>query len=118
MGDRCVAIIDGDPAVRDSLATLMELNGHEVATFPTGRAFLRAANGQAIDCIICEAELPDTSGVDLYRTVATAMPDARFALLVSRQEERTVSAAKRAGIRNIFCKPLVHRKLVRFVSGG
>jgi two-component system response regulator FixJ len=118
MGDRCVAVIDGDPAVRDSLATLMELNGHEVATYSTARAFLRAVDGKPVDCIICEAELPDSSGVDLYRTVAQILPDTRFALLVSSQEARTASTAKRAGIRDIFSKPLVHRKLVRFVSGS
>lgn len=118
MGEQCVAVIDGDPAVRDSLATLMELNGHDVTTYSTGRAFLRSVDEKTIDCIICEADLPDTSGVDLYRTVAQTLPDTRFALLVSSQEERTVSTAKRAGIRNIFCKPLVHRKLLRFVAGS
>jgi two-component system response regulator FixJ len=118
MGDRCVAVVDGDPAVRDSLATLMELNGHEVATYSTARAFLRAMDGKHIDCIICEADLPDSTGVELYRSVAETLPHIRFALLVSRQEAPTVSKAKRAGIHNIFSKPLVHRKLLRFVAGG
>lgn len=118
MGERRVAVVDGDPAVRDSLATLIELNGHRVATYSTGRAFLRDMDGKTVDCIICEADLPDTSGVDLYRTLSAAHPGTRFALLVSRQQNGTVSSAKRAGIRDIFSKPLVHRQLLRFVSGN
>jgi len=118
MGDRRVAVIDGDPAVRDSLATLMEINGYQVVTYSTGRAFLRDQAGQSADCIICEADLPDTTGMEVYRALSATHPNTRFALLVSRQQSGTISSARKLGIQDIFSKPLVHRRLVRFVGAS
>jgi len=126
-----VIVIDGDPAVRDSLATLMELNGHEVVTYASGQAFLRDADGsdsgddsasentehqKDVDCVICEAELPDISGVDLYLALHAHHPKTRFALLTSRKDRGTLTRARELGIHDVFSKPLVHRKLVRFVN--
>jgi len=126
-----VIVIDGDPAVRDSLATLMELNGHEVVTYASGQAFLRDADGgnpgedsnsestedqKDVDCVICEAELPDISGVDLYLALHAHHPKTRFALLTSRKDRGTLARAQELGIHDVFSKPLVHRKLVRFVN--
>jgi FixJ family two-component response regulator len=36
-----VHVVDGDPAVRDSLTTLLDLNGFRVETYATGAAFLK-----------------------------------------------------------------------------
>ncbi len=127
MEESRVIVIDGDPAVRDSLATLMELNGHAVVTYATGSEFLRDADGnddtvepaehsKNIDCVICEAELPDISGVDLYRAFHAHHPETRFALLTSRKDSGTITRARDLGILDVFSKPLVHRKLVRFVG--
>lgn len=130
MEEARVIVIDGDPAVRDSLATLMELNGHAVVTYASGRAFLRDTDGsdggekssresteqqKNLDCVICEAELPDISGVDLYLAFHAHYPETRFALLISRKDSGTLTRARELGIQDIFSKPLVHRKLVRFV---
>ena len=127
MEESRVIVIDGDPAVRDSLATLMELNGHAVLTYASGRAFLRDADSddsileltehpKKIDCVICEAELPDISGVDLYLAFHPHHPETRFALLTSRKDSGALARARDLGIQDVFSKPLVHRKLVRFVG--
>jgi FixJ family two-component response regulator len=113
-----VCVVDGDAAVRDSLATLMALNGHEVSTYATGGDFLAALNGRAIDCVVCEAELPDSSGVELYQALKRKYPSARFALLVSRNDRATTASARSSGVDAVFHKPLVHRNLNRFVAFG
>ena len=109
-----VCVIDGDAAVRDSLATLMTLNGHEVCAFETGAAFITALDA---DCVICEAELPDISGLELFQAFRQRCPDIRFALLMSRKDPHAISAARRSGVNAVFQKPLVHRTLRAFVTG-
>jgi FixJ family two-component response regulator len=113
-----VCVVDGDAAVRDSLATLMALNGHDVSTYATGREFLEALDGHRVDFVVCEAELPDTSGVELFRAFKMRHPSARFALLVSRNDPAMTAAAKRSGVDAVFHKPLVHRSLKTFVAAG
>jgi FixJ family two-component response regulator len=111
-----VCVIDGDPAVRDSLATLMSLNGHEVVTFATGQEFLDTLNGRLIDCVVCEAELPDTSGIELFRKFKPENPLTRFALLMSRTDPTAAAQARSSGVDAVFHKPLVHRRLTSFVK--
>lgn len=112
-----VCVIDGDPAVRDSLATLMHLSGLDVSTFSTGNAFLRAMDPDELQCVVCEAELPDTTGLAVYAALGEQNVAVPFALLVSHTNPATLAAANEAGIRNVFHKPLVHRRLIAFVSG-
>jgi FixJ family two-component response regulator len=117
MGSDSVFIIDGDPAVRDSLSTLLDLNGYEVETFSTGGAFLtRLRSGVRMECVVCEADLPDTSGIDVYKKIQQASPGTPFALLVSRRNPSIIQSARDAGIEQVFPKPLVHRHLIEFIS--
>ncbi len=114
-----VYLVDGDPAVRDSLTTLMDLNGFEVHAFSTGGAFLRFLPGSAgVQCVICEAELPDTTGIEIYRALPRAAGSVPFALLVSQRDPSTLRSARAAGIERIFQKPLVHRHILSFVGSS
>tara|TARA_Y100001933_G_scaffold68228_1_gene68730 strand:- start:3501 stop:3860 length:360 start_codon:yes stop_codon:yes gene_type:complete len=117
-----VFVVDGDAAVRDSLVTLLALNGHEVAGFATGGECLAAmdagGNGSAedVDCVVCEAELPDISGLELFRAFRAKHPETRFALLTSRNDQGAAAAARVCGIEAVFQKPLVSRRLRAFVQ--
>lgn len=111
-------MIDGDPAVGDSLVTLLTLNGHEALSFASGAAFLAFVGSPeqpAVDCVICEAELPDTTGLELYRKLRETWPEVCFALLTSRNDRGTAAEARRHGIDAVFPKPLVHGRLRDFV---
>lgn len=111
-----VCVIDGDVAVRDSLATLIRLSGHEVQTFATGSAFLHAQT--SFGCVVCEASLPDTTGVEVFKALIGADICVPFALLLSRHDPAVLGAAQRAGIRYVFPKPIVHRRLIAFVTNA
>ncbi len=89
-----------------------------MCTFSTGAAFLHGLEADSLKCVVCEAELPDMTGVSVYQALERRNVNAPFALLVSRNDQSTVTAAHRAGIRNIFYKPLVHRQLIAFVAGS
>jgi FixJ family two-component response regulator len=112
-----VSIVDGDPAVRDSLSTLLDLNGYHVKTFSTGAAFLKQlTEGDEVQCVVCEIDLPDTSGIRIFEKVQALQRAIPFALLVSRRNPSIVKSAHKAGIRQVFLKPLVHRHLIEFIS--
>ncbi|MEM8767056.1 MAG: response regulator [Pseudomonadota bacterium] len=115
-----VHVVDGDPAVRDSLTTLLDLNGYSVAAYATAAAYLEADN-QTLPAgqerwIVCEAELPDGSGIDLFGKVQAANRDAAFILLVSRRDPAVMAMARAAGIDRIYSKPLVHRRLIEAIG--
>jgi FixJ family two-component response regulator len=118
MAEAPVYLVDADPAVRDSLSTLMDLNGFEVRSFSTGGAFLRSLDDVLIRCVICEAQLPDTTGVQIFESLQRIEREVPFALLVSQRDSSTIRIARAAGITRIFQKPLVHRHLLSFVHAS
>ena len=112
-----VFVVDGDPAVRDSLSTLLDLNGYRVETCSTGAAFLRQLkSGAHIQCVVCEADLPDTNGIEIFKKFSAQSEHTPFALLVSRRNPSIIKSARNAGIEQVFLKPLVHRHLIEFIS--
>lgn len=113
-----VCVIDGDPAVSDSLVTLLTLNGHEALSFASGAEFMAYVLGPEhphVRGVICEAELPDTTGLELFHALREVHPDACFALLTSRNDQGAAAEARRHGIDAVFPKPLVHGPLRDFV---
>jgi len=117
MDNLMVYLVDGDPAVRDSVTTLMYLNGFEVKAYATGAAFLEELPDQdEVECVVCEAELPDTTGITIYEALIDRNPEIRFALLLSGHNPLRAKAARDAGISQVFSKPLVNRHLLTFVN--
>lgn len=115
-----VHVVDGDPAVRDSLTTLLDLNGFKVESYATGAAFLKQVlakrTATCTEWVVCEADLPDGSGIDLFRKIRAENEATPFILLVSRRNPSIVETAKNAGIEQIYQKPLVHRNLLAYIE--
>ena len=95
----------------------MHISGHDVSTFSTGSAFLHELDPALLNCVVCEAELPDTTGLAVYEALSNKHLNVPFALLISHTDPTTLAAARRMGIQHVFYKPLVHRRLIAFVSG-
>lgn len=114
-----VCVVDGDPAIRDSLAYLCQSNGHVAQGFSTASALLRQVDALFAKCVICEAQLPDVSGVQLYLQLKERGIDVPFALLVSRALSVEMAAANRAGIDFVLHKPLTqYAGLTRFLAAA
>ncbi len=60
-----IFIVDDDPAVRDALRLVFELEGYKVAAFPDGVAFLTAAKVRTPSCVILDVHMPGRSGLDV-----------------------------------------------------
>ena len=101
-----VCVVDGDPAVRDGLTYLCQSNGHSAAGFATRFAFLKALDDLVAKCVICEAQLPDGSGLSLYQELRRRGNNVPFALLLSRPGEGEILQAQRLGIQFVWKKPL------------
>lgn len=64
-----IHIVDDDPAIRDALTVVLELEGYDVASFETGEAFLDyvGAGGAPGDCVILDVHMPGQSGIEILR---------------------------------------------------
>jgi two-component system nitrogen regulation response regulator GlnG len=60
-------VIDDEPSVRYSFRRVLEVDGVEVLTAATGAEGVEAARRDAPDVVVLDLQLPDGSGLDVFR---------------------------------------------------
>jgi two-component system response regulator FixJ len=67
--ENTIYIVDDDPAVRDALAVVFELEGFAVESYESGDAFLEAALARQPACVILDVHMPGRSGLDVLKAL-------------------------------------------------
>ncbi|MBV5266766.1 response regulator transcription factor [Pinisolibacter aquiterrae] len=67
--DQTIYIVDDEPAVRDALAVVFEMEGFTVVGFETGDAFLEAAKNHQPACVFLDVHMPGRSGLDILKAL-------------------------------------------------
>lgn len=62
-----IFVMDDDPSMRQSLASVLEQEGYEVICFADGAALLSSAKDRIPACIFLEVGLPGKSGIDILK---------------------------------------------------
>ncbi|HET9596936.1 MAG TPA: ATP-binding protein [Anaeromyxobacteraceae bacterium] len=71
-GALSVLVVDDNEDAAATLADLLALMGHRVATAGTGRAAIDAVARSRPDVLVCDIGLPDLSGLEVIRTIRAA----------------------------------------------
>lgn len=64
-----ILVCEDDPAVAGLVVLTLELDGHEVEHFPSGRTAVQRLQGPIADLLILDIMLPDIDGLELLRSV-------------------------------------------------
>ncbi len=104
-------IVDDDPAVRLSLATMLQQEGHQVVTAGGGEtalAIFEAAlsQGQPFDAVLTDLGMPRMNGVGVLRLVKKRSPSTPVIVMTGWGEE-----VKPQGADAIIFKPIRRRSL-------
>jgi two-component system, LuxR family, response regulator FixJ len=65
-----VFIVDDEPEVRKSLATIVKLMGLEAQCFDSASAFLAAYDPARAGCLLVDLKMPEVSGIELLERLA------------------------------------------------
>ena len=71
--DNEIFVVDDDPAVRDALRVVFELEGYRVSAFPDGLSFLAAARNRMPGCVLLDVHMPGRSGLDILNELGRAI---------------------------------------------
>ena len=69
---RIVYIVDDDPAVRQAVSFVARALGVEVRAFARAEDFLAACDETTTGCLVLDVRMPETSGIELQRTLNAA----------------------------------------------
>ncbi len=74
-GQRTVLLVDDDPAVADTLASMLAREGLTVQRVATGEDALAAVARDTFDAVFLDVRLPDISGQEVYARLLAEHPD-------------------------------------------
>src|SRR5512140_1969311 len=70
-----ILIIDDEAAIRESLQTLLEMEGFQVDTAGEGEEGLAQIAARPFDLVLLDFALPDRNGLDILRDIRERDPD-------------------------------------------
>jgi len=101
-----VAVVDDDPAVRNSLKFSLEIEGLTVRAFAAGGELIEILGDEPICCYVIEYRLQDMTGIELADRLRESGERAPIVMLASHP---TRMMKRQAAQRNI---PIVEKPLI------
>src|SRR5437016_383219 len=111
-GDPRILIIDDEDAIRESLDTLLTLEGFSVSTAFDGPSGMELLSRNEYDLLLLDLALPGQSGIDLLPRIVEMQPNLPVIMITAYGTVGNVVDAIRAGAENFVQKPWDNEKLL------
>ncbi|MHC2465211.1 response regulator FixJ [Bradyrhizobium embrapense] len=111
-----ILVIDDDPAMRDSLAFLLDVNGFAVTTYETATDFLDQFKSSEVDCIVSDIRMPGMSGLELIRKLKADAVACPIILMTGHGDVALAVEAMKAGAVDFIEKPFEDEALLRAIG--
>jgi DNA-binding NtrC family response regulator len=107
-----ILIIDDEAEIRESLQTLLEFEGYDVESAPTGESGLARIAERQFDLILLDLALPDRNGMDLLADIRVHDPLLSVIMITAYGTVENAVTAMQAGAVNFVQKPWDNEKLL------
>lgn len=111
-----VHIVDDDPAVRESLALLLDVRGFETRAWPDAAGFLAEGDLAAPGCIVLDLRMPGMSGAELQAELVRRGVTLPILFVTAHGDVAAARAAFRAGAIDFIEKPIEPDAIVAAVE--
>jgi FixJ family two-component response regulator len=98
-----VAIVDDDPSVRRSLASLLEQHGYRVSVFDDAQSFLES--DPEVDVILLDMRMPGLSGVNLQEQLKIENKNNHIVFMSGDSHPEEIIKAMKQGAIDFLLKP-------------
>jgi len=113
-----VLIVDDEAAIRESLQTLLEMEGYQVETAATALQGLERIGEREFDLILLDLALPDRNGIDLLADLRIHNPQFSIIMITAYGTVENAVSAMQAGAVNFVQKPWDNEKLLADVRAA
>ena len=113
-----VFVIDDDDGVRDSLLTLLRVQGIRTRGFASGADFFANLPEAASACVITDVRMPDMDGAEVVRRLAELKGHAWPVIVITGHAEVPMAVQMmKAGVIDFIEKPFDPNRLLEAVQG-
>jgi DNA-binding NtrC family response regulator len=113
-----VLIIDDEAAIRESLETLLELEGYGVESAASAEEGLARIGERSFDLVLLDLALPDRNGLDLLADIHVQDPGLSIIMVTAYGTVENAVRAMQAGAANFVQKPWDNEKLLADVRAA
>ncbi len=113
-----ILIIDDEMAIRESLATLLELEGYSVTIAGTGGEGLAQIGENSFDAVLLDLALPDQNGIDVLAEIRLVHPELAVIMITAYGTVENAVRAMQSGATNFIQKPWDNEKLLADVRSA
>jgi FixJ family two-component response regulator len=113
-----VIVIDDDPAVRQSLGSLLRSVGFEVNLFGSVDEFFKAGRPAGPTCLVLDVRLPGQSGLDFQREIAAAKSELPIIFITGHGDIPMSVQAMKGGAVEFLTKPFRDQDLLDAIQLG
>ena len=115
---RLIHIVDDEEAIRRSASFMLKTSGFDVATWPSGVAFLKEARNAAPGCVLLDVRMPEMDGLEVQQQLAergVAMP---VVVLTGHGDISIAVRAMKAGAVDFLEKPFEKARLLDAIEAA
>lgn len=107
-----ILIIDDEAAIRESLETLLSLEGYNVESAPDGESGLRRLDQGVYELVLLDLALPGLNGIEVLGRIRDRYPELPVIMITAYGTVNNVVDAIRSGAQNFVQKPWDNEKLL------
>ncbi|WP_316859025.1 response regulator [uncultured Cohaesibacter sp.] len=111
-----IHIVDDDPAVRDALSVLFELEGYQVETFSNGEDFLANLRDSVPSVILLDVNMPGRSGLEVLEEITTRHISAPVFIISGQGDIPMAVTAIKQGAHDFIEKPFDGTQVVQRIE--
>jgi two-component system chemotaxis response regulator CheY len=115
---KTIMAVDDSASIRQMVSFALREGGYQVVEASDGMAALAKLDGENVDMIIADLNMPNLDGIGLVREVRS-MASCRFLpiiILTTESQESRKQAAREAGASGWIVKPFTPNQLVSVVK--
>jgi len=113
-----VLIVDDEAEIRESLQTLLEMEGFEVETSPTGEDGLSQMANRPFDLVLLDLTLPGRNGMEILSEIRSHDPKLPVIMITAYGTVENAVRAMQSGATNFVQKPWDNEKLLADVRAA
>src|SRR3954468_16142636 len=113
-----ILIIDDEAAIRESLETLLDLEGYAIESAESGEEGLARLAARPFDLVLLDFALPDMNGLEVLAEIRDADPKLAVIMITAYGTVENAVRAVQAGATNFIQKPWDNEKLLADVRAA
>jgi RNA polymerase sigma factor (sigma-70 family) len=115
-GAPVIHIVDDDPSFRTAISRVLNVSGYEVVGYESAACFLRAVENARPGCILLDAQMPASGGLQLQEELAKLSPSWPIIFMTGHGDIPTIVRAIKAGAEDFLSKPVSRQVLLKAIE--